>query len=203
MADRDLGTEILDVPRSNFVAIDGSPRPLRADTAASLACNHVSLTDDGPTRGDGDTPGFSPNWRPERSCGPMLVVRCREGEFAAYVSTDIVLDSDPEEDSTPLRLRWDDSPAVEARGSISTSRQSVFIVGPVTFVNRGLVTSNRLRVQFHPYDSSARVASFNVAGFARYLPPFKKACPDAKLRLPGEPEPSDSVEPLPPPAHPG
>lgn len=52
------------------------------------------------------------------------------------------------------------------------------------FVNLWLADATRLRIEFHPYDSTPRVASFNVRAFARFIPALQRAGPDAGLRTP-------------------
>jgi hypothetical protein len=127
---------------------------------------------------------------------PTLVVRCREGELEAYVSTNMVLDSDLDDDS-PVRLRWDDLEPVESFGSISSDHEAVFIVDPFSFVNEAVIQAKRLHVEFHPYDSTPRVASFGIRGFASFLPTLQRACPDAGLVLPGDASRPDTAQHLP------
>jgi hypothetical protein len=123
---------------------------------------------------------------------PVLIVRCREGELEAFLSTDMVLGSDLDDDS-PVRLRWNDLEPVDAIWTISSDHQGVFAQDLLGFVNEGLAVARRLRIEFHPYDSTPRVASFTVRGFAHFIPALRKACPEAGLQTPAETARKDST----------
>lgn len=123
---------------------------------------------------------------------PMLIVRCREGDLEAFLSTDMVLGSDLDDDA-PVRLRWNDFEPVDAIWRISSDHQAVFADDLLGFVNEGLAVARRLRIEFHPYDSTPRVASFTVRGFAHLIPALRKACPEAGLQTPAETALKDST----------
>lgn len=109
---------------------------------------------------------------------PLLVVRCHEGELEGFLSADMVLDSDLDDDS-PVRVRWNNLEPIDATWSISSDHQAVFSQDVGGFIIEGLAEADRLRIEFRPYDSTPRIASFNVRGFKRFIPALRRACPDA------------------------
>lgn len=57
---------------------------------------------------------------------PTWVVRCREGELNVFLNTQMVLDSDLD-DNSPVRLRWDQREPMDETWSISSDRSGVFV----------------------------------------------------------------------------
>ena len=65
--------------------------------------------------------------------------------------------------------------------SASTSDKALFF-GPyhsaqAVAIDKLLATSNRMRVQFTPFNANPVVATFNIRGFDRYIDEVLAACP--------------------------
>jgi hypothetical protein len=105
---------------------------------------------------------------------PVLAVRCREGELNVIVTTGAVLDA--EDDLTPVRLRWGSDPPEDEHWTRSTDYSAAFAPEPEVFIAE-LLNFPDLKFEFHPFDATPRVASFNARGLARHLPTLRRACP--------------------------
>jgi hypothetical protein len=128
------------------------------------------------------------------SVQPTIVLRCRDGAFAAYLAAGAMVETTPDA-STYIRLRWDhDSAGLVQRWPGSASRQSVFAPAPVRFVE-SLIKSDSLRLTFVPEEQPAVEVAYNVRGLAPSAVMLAHGCPGAGLAsvVPNVPESSRTV----------
>jgi TonB family protein len=111
---------------------------------------------------------------------PTLVLRCRNGEFAAYAAFGMIADGNGD-GTTFIRLRWDNdsSPAIQ-RWPLSSSAQSVFASDAIAFVG-ALLKADTLRLAFVPQSQPAVEAVFAVGGLATPALALAHRCPDVGL----------------------
>jgi len=115
------------------------------------------------------------------SAHPTIVLRCRNGEFAAYLAAGMMLDATADGGTFVRMLSNTDSSARLQRWPTSTSRQSVFAPNAIDFM--GILTkADTIRLAFVPKDANAIEASFTVAGLATPALRLAHSCPDVGLQ---------------------
>lgn len=106
---------------------------------------------------------------------PTLVVRCKEKEAEAYISTGMPASVEEGTDDHHVRLRFDsESPQVETWGE-STNNEALFSPHSAEFIKR-LVDAKKLAFGFTPFDANPQAALFDVQGLGHQLAQTKDAC---------------------------
>lgn len=110
-----------------------------------------------------------------RTTRPSLVIRCSKKEADVYLNADMILDSHWRNDSTEIRLKFDDLQPIPMQSTISTDHQAAFFRYTGTAIE-GLLKARRVLVEFTPHQTVAQVATINVRGLDKYLTKLKQHC---------------------------
>lgn len=105
---------------------------------------------------------------------PTLIVRCQEHRTEAYVRTESAANVEYG-DTRAVRIRWDEKAPAAQYWSPSTDNEALFAPNPVGFI-RSLAKSNRLRIQFTPFNADPVVMEFDVSGFGDRIDLLAKTC---------------------------
>jgi len=105
---------------------------------------------------------------------PDLILRCREKRTTAYVTLDMQPDPDGI-DATRGRLRYDDEPPQPMEFGVGTEGESIFLPGAIPQI-RGMLKSNRLRIELVPFNASPSVIEFNLDGLSEVITPLHEIC---------------------------
>src|SRR5687767_12336384 len=111
-----------------------------------------------------------------KSVLPVLILRCQERVFQAYIVTSTAAHVQSG-DSRTVRLRFDSDAAETQRWSQSTDGDALFAPGPESLLDR-LRTAKRLLFEFTPFNASPVVASFSTGGLTNHLSRLTAACPE-------------------------
>lgn len=95
---------------------------------------------------------------------PVLYIRCRRGEFDAYVSVGAQVESSGS-DFAFVRIRFDDEEPQSVRVSESTTGDSLFFEDPQTFAAQ-LHSHERLVFEFTPFNAAPTDTVFDLRGYS-------------------------------------
>jgi hypothetical protein len=139
------------------------------------ACEGITTPDDGDWEFSRGTDNISGRpWAHARNNsfdGMLLYVRCREGEFDVYVTTDFITDSGA------VRYRIDDNGHRSETWTESTDFQALFYRGDSRAFARTLARSSRLIFEAREYVDGLHQATFHLEGLDIHLPEIESACP--------------------------
>lgn len=105
---------------------------------------------------------------------PVLYIRCRRGEFDAYVSVGAQVESSGS-DFAFVRIRFDDEEPQSVRVSESTTGDSLFFEDPQTFAAQ-LHSHERLVFEFTPFNAAPTDTVFDLRGYSEAVVPFSAYC---------------------------
>lgn len=106
---------------------------------------------------------------------PTLILRCQEGKTESYVVSKMRPISAAGRDSATVRLRFDGSPPVENPSSVSTDGEAMFLANAIGTI-RTMIGSERMLLQFTPFNGSPQTTEFDLRGLADVIGPLQDAC---------------------------
>lgn len=119
---------------------------------------------------DGNLAGWLQATRPE------LVARCEENRTLVYLVTGVSLNPElGRYEEYTVRLRMDDGPARTQRWRGSTDDKAIFAPDPIPLL-RQLAAADTLKVELTPFNASAQVITFRVAGLNEQLGVLAASC---------------------------
>ena len=106
-----------------------------------------------------------------------LIVRCHRGELDSFINAGAVLDSDSRTSEVRGQHRFGDAPAEPLRGSISTSRDAVFLDRPREWAARwAAATDTSWRVELPVFRSTPQTVTFDLTAASKALEPVLQQC---------------------------
>ncbi len=135
----------------------------------------VSKIDDSTTvvlelRADSSISGW-----PGKTFTPSLIIRCKERRTEAYFVTGMASMVESASGGATVTLRLDKNPAFKLRASNSTSGDALFLPAAVAQLQKFMAGSTLL-FEFVPFNSSAEMTTFQIAGLADAIKPLREAC---------------------------
>jgi len=100
-----------------------------------------------------------------------LIVRCKPGETAAYISTTPFVSSDGQS----VKLRWDDGVITSEWWSPATGGSALFSGAPISLLNK-MSSSKKLVISYKPYSKTAISAVFEFDRSQADLKRMQEVC---------------------------
>jgi hypothetical protein len=106
-----------------------------------------------------------------------LIVRCHRGKLDSFINAGAVLDSDRRTSAVRGQHRFGDAPAEPLRGSISTSRDAVFLDRPREWAARWAASNDASwRVELPVSRSTPQTVTFDMTAASKALEPVLQRC---------------------------
>jgi len=112
---------------------------------------------------------------------PTLHIRCRDGKAELFINTDTMVEMDIWSNTNKVRIKFDEQQPAAQKWSASTDRQALFAPNVAQLIKQ-LSTAQLFLFEFMPFNKSAQVVKFNVAGLDTRIGKIAEACPKAELQ---------------------
>ncbi len=112
---------------------------------------------------------------PLRRNTPLLFVQCTSGELSIILNAGVMLTQDNSGNRIFGRIRYDNLPAKDLMGNISSSYKTIFLLDPESHLEY-LLKARHALFEFMLFPSGQQIAEFDVAGLDRHLPLLGQHC---------------------------
>lgn len=109
----------------------------------------------------------------ENESDKKLVITCAENKTKVYVAVASQVEST--EYRSPVRLKFDDGPAIKERWGVSDGGEALFAPNGMALLRR-LSRSKQFLFEYTPFRMSDRVIAFHLVGLNEQLPKIASAC---------------------------
>ncbi|MEL6277313.1 MAG: hypothetical protein AAFR28_00350 [Pseudomonadota bacterium] len=105
---------------------------------------------------------------------PTMILRCSEGQTAAYVNIGMQPDMRFRR-SAPITVRFDRYDAFDIRMRRSKDQRALFFEEPEEMIGQ-LMEHDRFLFRFKPVGSTTKITQFSLTGLGEAVKPLREAC---------------------------
>ena len=106
---------------------------------------------------------------------PTLIIRCKEGDIETYVNLGLSPDVERDYNKATVRVRFDNTEAIELKTSLSTDGDSVFFQEPKEMIYM-MLNFDKMIFGFTPFNAPPVTTSFDLHGLSDVIEPLMTSC---------------------------